>query len=37
MAKGKTSKGTGKVSAGVHSNLDKRMVNAIRELSRPAD
>lgn len=30
MAKGKSSKGSGKQSAGIHSNVSKKIVNAMR-------
>jgi len=30
MAKGKTSKGTGKRSAGIHSTVNKKLLNAVR-------
>ena len=30
MAKGKSSKSSGKVSAGIHSNVSRSMVNSIR-------
>jgi hypothetical protein len=30
MAKGKSSKSSGKTSAGVHSNVDRKILNAVR-------